>query len=490
MGNNEIKTKESKFWFLKYCGYGSGAIGLDLSYGLFYSFLNTYLTNVLKLSSKFLLILTPLARIWDGINDPMMGTLVDMKMFKKNKYKPWISIGALCNAVVVILLFNNIFKLSGASLMVYSGIMYVLWGMTNTLADIPYWSMIPSFTSDPAKRSIISTIARAFSGLGQGIVMIGAPLVVNLVSNTIDPKTQNKTYDAVTFNYLSVIVAIGLILFSTLCVTTVKERYTTKPKEKLSFGKSVKTAVNNDQLLIFMLFAMLSNAGFYMVSGVGAYYFDVVVGNTGKQSMFNVFGAAGSVIGLLLVPIMLKVTSRRRAYQFSLLLAMIGYAGEFASQKFIPGVGTGLMIMNISNFISQVGTGSMFVSQTVFLADIVDYGEIKMGYRAESVTFSMKGFLQKMAYTLQTIILYASLSISHYDGDLHYNNTPMAKNAISVMMLVLPFVLMLLSLLVFTFKFKLYGKKMEDITAQVMERREKEAAIAEEKSKKEKTADA
>lgn len=467
-------AKESKVWFLKYCGYGSGAIGLDLSYGMFYSFLNTYLTNVLHLSSKFLLILTPLSRIWDGINDPMMGTLVDRHPFKKNKYKPWISIGAISNAVIIILLFNNFFNISGVGLYVYIAVMYVFWGMTNTLADIPYWSMIPSFTSDPGKRSIISTIARTFSGLGQGIVTIGAPLLVNFVSKTVDPNTGKNVFDKTTFLYLSIICAVGLIVFSTLCTSTVKERHVTKSNEPFSLKKTLLTAKNNDQLLVFMLFAMLSNAGFYMISGVGTYYFDVVIGDTTKQSSFNTFGAIGSILGLLVIPIMMRFTTRRRTYQFSLCLAMAGYLGMFVSQ--VPF--KSLTVMGICYLIAQIGTASMFVSQTVFLADIVDYGEITLGYRAESVTFSMKGFLQKMAYTIQTIILYAGLLFSKYDGNLHSANPAASHTAISAMMLVIPFVLMLASLLVYTFKFKLHGEKMEEITRQITERRAAEDSAA------------
>ena len=142
-------------------GYGVGAIGLDLSYGLFYSFLSYYLSSVLGLKEGFLLLLTPLARIWDGINDPMMGTIVDNTRFKNGKYRPWILIGAVSNAVVLFLLFTK-FGLSGTPLYIYIGIMYILWGMTNTMADIPYWSMVPSFTSDPKDRNMVSTVARTF----------------------------------------------------------------------------------------------------------------------------------------------------------------------------------------------------------------------------------------------------------------------------------------------------------------------------------------
>lgn len=456
-------NKKKKSGILRHLGYGVGAVGLDLSYGMFYSYLNKYLTDVLKLSSNFLLILTPLARIWDGINDPMMGTIVDSSKFRMGKYRPWILIGSISNAVILALLFNNLFGLSGTSLYVYIAVMYIFWGMTNTLADIPYWSMVPSFTNDPAERSIIATIARTFSGLGQGIISIGAPILMGFISITTDPNTGEKVFDERTFMILSFVSAIGLILFSTISVSSVREKHVTPSNEKFSFKKIFTIIKSNDQLRIFMLFAMLSNAGFYMISGVGAYYFDVVVGDSTKQGGFNTFGAIGSILGLAVIPIMMKFTTRRRTYQFSLSLAMAGYLGMLISAKAFDSI----TAMGICYLIAQTGTASMFVSQTVFLADIVDYGEYKMGFRAESITFSMKGFLQKMAYTVQTIILYSGLSVSHYNGDLHSSNPQAAHTSISIMMLVLPMILMGLSLIVFTFRFKLNDEKMKEINAQL-----------------------
>ena len=459
-------------------GYGIGAIGLDLSYGMFYSYLAQYLTNVLGLAEGFLLVLTPIARLWDGINDPMMGTIVDNTHTKMGKYRPWILRGSILNAIVLIFLFSNPFKLSGVGLMVYISIMYVGWGMSNTLADIPYWSMVPSFTSDPGERSLISTLARTFSGLGQGIVAIGAPIIMSMFSKT---ETVNelgetvKVYDSSSFFACAAICAVALIFFSSLSVATTKETITTKSEEKFSFKKALEIIKSNDQLLVFMLFAMISNAGWYLTSGVAAYYFDVVVGDPKKQSVFSLFQAVGSVVGLLLLPVLQKFMSKRRAYQVSLLVSGVGYTGitvgAFTNQ---------LMIMNIFYCITAIGMASMFIAQTVFLADVVDYGEVKLGFRAESITFSMKGFLQKMAYTLQTIILFASLGLSKYDGELHSANPDSAKFAITLMLCAIPAVLFFISLIIFSTKFKLHGELMENVTKIVTENRLKREAAAQE----------
>ena len=459
-------------------GYGVGAIGLDLSYGMFYSFLAKYLTDVLGLSSSFLLILTPIARIWDGINDPMMGTIVDNTHTKMGKYRPWILRGSMCNAIVLVFLFSNPLKLTGAALCAYVAVAYILWGMTNTMADIPYWSMVPSFTSDPKERSLISTLARTFSGLGQGAVSILAPVIMTAVSVTEKPDVNGvmgKVHDARSYVICAAVCAVALIMFSGLSVATTKETVSTKPADKFSFKAAFNVIKSNDQLLVFMLFAMISNAGWYLTSGVATYYFDVVVGDPNKQSMFSTSQAVGSVVGMLLLPFLTKIMSKRKAYQASLLITALGYTmmaiGSFADV---------FMLMCIGYLIAAIGMASMFIAQTVFLADVVDYGEVKLGFRSESITFSMKGFLQKMAYTMQTIILFASLGISNYDGALHNQNPESAKLAITLMMTVIPPVLFVISLIIFTKKFKLHGDFMDEVTAIVTKNRlEREKASAE-----------
>ena len=449
--------------------YGVGAIGLDLSYGLFYNWLAKYMTDILHLNKKFLLFLTPIARIWDGINDPMMGVIVDQTNTKYGRYKPWVIFGSCTNAIVLTLIFltPSVFNLNGGiGIYIYMAILYVLWGMTNTTADIPYWSMIPSFTSDPGERNILATIARTFSGLGQGIITIASPLVYSWLSRTTNAAGE-KVYDVYSYRYWAMICAAMLIFFSVVSMSKIKEVNHTKSDEKFSFKKIFKIVKDNDQLRVFMLFAAISNTGWYMISGVAAYYFDVVKGDPDSQSLFSVFGAVGSILGLAIIPIMTKFTTKRRTYQFSLALSFAGFVlmavGGWAMDSDV--------VMGIGYLIGSTGIASMFIAQTVFLADIVDYGEVKMGYRAESGTFSMKGFLQKMAYTIETIILFAGLEITKYDENLHAANDMGVKNAISSMMFLVPAVCVLLSLIIYTFRFKLHGKYMDQITEEVTKRR-------------------
>ncbi len=449
-------------------GYGVGAIGLDLSYGLFYSYLSYYLSSVLGLKEGFLLLLTPLARIWDGINDPMMGTIVDSTKTKMGKYRPWIVIGALSNAVVLTLLFTS-FGMSGTRLYIYIGIMYILWGMTNTMADIPYWSMVPSFTNDPKDRNRVAPVARTCSGLGQGLIPDLTPIILPMLSSGM---TTDKGYSASGFSRWALICAIALVFFSTICVLNTKERHVVYNNngERFSFKKMFSVIAHNDQLVVFIIFAMLSNAGWYLTSGTAVYYFTDVLGKPKAQSLFSTIGAIGSVLGLLVIPVLSKWWSKRKIYQFSLCLTIVGYVLMLIFGPVLKIT----ILLDISYILASIGIGSMFVAQTVFLADIVDYGEYKNGERNESITFSMKGFLQKLAYTIQTIILFGGLKIMGYNQQILSNSiNQQTKTAIGVICFGVPVVLVTLSLIVFTTKFKLYGDLADKVHDYVAERRSK-----------------
>lgn len=461
------KTRKNPARFGRYIGYGIGAVGLDLSYGLFYSYLSKYLTDVLLMPAAFLLILTPIARIWDGINDPMMGVIVDHTKTRMGKYRPWILIGTSCNAVILAMMFTNPgISIGSVWMYVYVAVMYIMWGMTNTMADIPYWSMVPSFTNDPNERSIVSTIARTFSGIGQGIITIFTPYALVLLGTGLTD--EERQVSAQGFSRWAIICAVLLVMFAVICVSVTKERHVIYNNDKFSFKKVFEVVRSNDQLVVFMIFAMLSNAGWYLTSGVGAYYFDNVEGDITKQSTFATFGAVGSFLGLFVIPLMSKKYTRRTIYRFCLIIVIIGYIAMTICGPILHN----MLLLSLAYIIASIGIASMFVNQTVMLADIVDYGEYKTGKRSESTTFAMKGFLQKMAYTIQTIVMFSGFGISGYDGNTQVQ-TPFAETTISVMTFVVPPILVLISFLVFSKKYKLYGALSEKVLAFVNARDEK-----------------
>ena len=467
----KTKSERNAYILRKYLGYGVGAIGMDLSYGLFNSFLNNYLTNVLLIAPFYVGVVAFCARIWDGINDPMMGTIVDNTHTRAGKFRPWILTGSLLNAVVLFFLFTNPgFSVSGSAvnigLYVYVAVMYVLWGMSYTIVDIPYWSMVPVLTSDPQERNLAATFPRFFSGFGQIIIVVLTVPMLNLFG---------KGNDAIGFSYWSAICGVLLVLGCLVTFFTTKETVHPKPEhqEKFTLKRAFLTIKNNDQLLIFILTAICFNTGWYLTNGLGIYYFESVLENRDLYSMFGAIGGVGQALGLILLPVLSKKFTRNRVIKGAMLLSIIGYLGM---GLFGP-VLNQFILFAIFGIVGCMGIGCMFVAETIMLADIVDYGEFKLGYRTDSIVFSMKSLLLKVAYSIQSLIIGAGLQLSHYDGELvkqGISQPASAQNAICVMMFLIPPIFVLLSLFIFSKKYKLSKERMEEVTAFITEKHEQE----------------
>ena len=138
--------------------YGLGAFGKDMVCQLVFVYIMVYFTDILGLNAAFVGTMFFIARIWDALNDIFMGTIVDNTRSRFGKFKPWLVIGTLVNVVVYILLFTRFGGISAKGMYVYATVFYILWGMTYTIMDIPYWSMLPNLTSDKTEREKVSVI--------------------------------------------------------------------------------------------------------------------------------------------------------------------------------------------------------------------------------------------------------------------------------------------------------------------------------------------
>ncbi len=151
--------RTGKLSFREKYSYGIGALGKDLAYAIVATYLMFYFTDVVGLNPAYVGTLFLVARLWDAVNDPMMGMIVDNTRTKWGKFRPWIMIGTIVNAVVIVFMFRKP-DLEGTALYAYYSIMYILWGMTYTIMDIPYWSMLPSLSNDKEEREKIAVIPR------------------------------------------------------------------------------------------------------------------------------------------------------------------------------------------------------------------------------------------------------------------------------------------------------------------------------------------
>ena len=169
-----------KFSTREKAAFGLGAVGKDMVYALSSSYVMYYYQDILGLQATFVGMILMIARIFDAFNDPFMGILVAKTNTKYGKFRPWIISGSVLNAFVLYALFSAP-SLSSSGLMIYFAIVYILWGVTYTMMDIPFWSMIPAVTEKPSDREQLSVIGRTCAGVGSALIQVGTVLCVALL---------------------------------------------------------------------------------------------------------------------------------------------------------------------------------------------------------------------------------------------------------------------------------------------------------------------
>ncbi|MFA6890297.1 MAG: MFS transporter, partial [Bacilli bacterium] len=255
---NEKVSKRTKY------AYCYGGIGRDMAYTLVSMFLMSFFTDAIGVSNweiGGITIILTIMNIWDAINDPLMGVIVDNTRTRWGKFKPWVLIGAILSGICIFLLFQN-FGLSGVPFLIVFTAIYFLFEATFTTNDIAYWSMYPAFTSDPKERESIGSLARFCASLGGFIVAgLAAPIYQNYNGG---PKEA--------FFIMALVIVLIYILCQVMVVVLVKNKHIDNPapqEEKMSFKGIFQKVLHNDQLLIILLGFFLFEAAFGLTIGLG-----------------------------------------------------------------------------------------------------------------------------------------------------------------------------------------------------------------------------
>ena len=419
-----------------------------------------YLTDVLGIVPAFVGTLFLVARMWDAINDPMMGMIVDNTRSRWWKFRPWIMIGTLLNAIVLIMMFYKPNGMEGKSLYVYISIAYILWGMTYTIMDIPFWSMIPALSSDKKEREEIAVIPRIFASFAWlSIGSFGLPLILFL----------GKGNESKGFSIFSIGIAIFFILTSLLTVLNVKEKIKIEPeKNKINLRDTFKLIIRNDQLVVLIGTVLMFNLVMQISGGVAIYYFKYVLGNEKLFSVFTGFSGLAEISGLVLFPILSSKIGRKKVFFASCLMPIIGFISLYIIGHIAPQSITWIAICGI---IAKLGSGLALGISTVMLADVVDYGEYKFGTRNESVIFSVQTLLVKMASAVSGWLIGVGLSLVGYVPNQVQSS--LTISGIRGLMIFLPILLSIIEYIIYKKYYKLNDNYYDSIIEKLREKKVK-----------------
>ena len=429
--------------------YGIGAYGKDLACGIVYTFLMIYFTDVVGINPAFVGTLFLMARLWDAINDPIMGMIVDNTRSRFGKFRPWIFIGTILNSVVLFLLFRKP-DLEGTSLYLYYSVMYILLGMTYTIMDIPYWSMIPTLATTKEDREKISVVPRIFASLGGLTVTTFGIALVNKLGNGNQIKG---------FEYFALGIVIIFIISTIVTCINVKEKTQVQVNnEKVNIKQAFNILKQNDQLLVFIGIVLAYNLAMQLAGGAAIYYFKYVAGKESLFSLYSFFKVA-EIGGLMLFPVVTRKIGRQQVFRMATILPMFGLITLFISGLIAP---QSILFISVSAVLLNLGSGFLLGSTTVMLADIVDYGEYKLGSRNESIIFSAQTLLVKLASALSGWLIGVGLSLIGYvAGAAVQSNITII--GIRVIMTIIPSIVALVMYVIYKSKYKINGSFHDEI---------------------------
>ena len=464
--------------------YGLGAVGKDMVYMLSASYVLYYFQDILGVSAAAMGVILMVARVFDAFNDPVMGAIVAKTKTRWGKFRPWLLIGPVTNAVVLYLMFSAPPALSGSGLVAYAAVTYIVWGVTYTMMDIPYWSMIPAFTEGGKEREGLTTLARSCAGVGSAVITIITVMSVSALGHMFGGAgISDREVERIGFSYFSIAVAILFVLFTVICCINVKEKSTVDMKTA-SIGEMFKALIQNDQAMSVVVAIVIVNCSIYITSNLVIYFFKYDFGGAGWRgdyTLFSTFGGGIQILAMMILyPLLRRFFTSIKIYFISMGMAIVGYITLLILASTAM---NNVYLLFIPGFFIFAANGMLAVITTVFLANTVDYGELKNGRRDESVIFSMQTFVVKLASGVSAFIAALALQILALSNDTAETATEIdyslgvetaQKMGLRMTMTIIPIVGLIFAIVWFKKKYILTDSKLQEISVELVQRKSKD----------------
>lgn len=425
-------------------GYLTGMFGQNLIYNIVATGLYFYFQNVICLPAMALGWIMAIARVWDAVNDPMMGTIVDKTRSKWGKCRPYLIIFPGIIGVITILTFiNGNYAEAGttaqkALIIGWAAVSYIAWGMAFTVCDIPLWGITSLMTDDDNDRSKLLGLARIVAGVG------GVGVLVVQIAQAVSEIFKSKGFEATKANqygFIATVVVMTIIASALFEVAGLTTREKVKQSEKkYGFVENFKIMFRNKPFRQILISGILrSPIQLLMIVAMTLVTYYYANGNIMNILMFNedgsfaginfkiLIGLGGVAIGLFagqfiamgVTPSIIKKVEKKKLYNFYSVAGAVPFILIFVFYKVSGGDLTSTfwsIIICICMLLASASFGGINVLQSVMIADCVDYEEYTNGVRTDGVFFSGQSFITKISAGLATIISSAVYAAVGYSG--------------------------------------------------------------------------
>lgn len=500
--------------------YGVAGFGQNFICTIIGSYLTIFLTDALlfgadgvsigsvagSMAVAYLMLGT---RIFDAFNDPIMGSIVDRTRTKWGKCRPYLKWMAIPIAIMTIICFLPVFQAKATSTFVIIAIVYVLWSVVYTVADVPYWGLSTCMTNDTVVRGNMLTITRLLCTLGAGIVTVFVPIITGAITNkfkytqddiatimvdkadqiqklvanqglserqaaetfigTVINGQEMANADTLKWTYficaaVLVIAAVPMFFYG---FKNTKERFTADDNPP-SLGHNLKLLFKNRELLLIVLSGILGGARMVYTYTGGLYFAKYVLQNEGMYSLITLLVVPGGLVASLLVPWMSKKFTKKWAYIAvhifgGVAMAVMYFVGYDKPWKLIVAA-IALVLLGIPQGVNNIITYAM-------IGDTVDYLEWKTGERGEGICFAMQTLINKIGMAVGAFIGVISFSAAGINSETGYISEAGANTLWN--MLVLSGVISMFACAVPMFFYKLTEKRQTEMVAEIEARKVK-----------------
>lgn len=477
--------------------YAAAAGGQGMIYAIMSSYISDFYLNVMGLTPIFVLLLMLLARVWDAVNDPIMGIIVDRTETKWGKFKPYLLATPVPVAILTFLLFFAP-DISMTGKMVYAAITYTLWGMIYTVSDVPFWSLPNAMTANPKERATILSLGRTVNGIGGAI-----PMVIVMGLGWLLPLFGLSGNALERTRYMSAAIVastVGNLIFITVYFFAKERVKLPRPVRKPGDPNVLKLIFTSKPLMLVVLMGVLSSTRYLMQAGaihVARYSFYVGPALEGLTAAareeaiqssistvnlaFTVCTALGSFGAMLLMPKLYKKYNYKQIILGTNALGVVAcvamyFVGYNHFWVFVP-----LLV------IASIPLGAINITAYAMIGDALDYMEWKTGRRANGLGNACQSFVNKLGNALSTTFIVLMYIIVNLDvtavskSALTTDPTSLAKNVrqgMFLMVSLLPAAGMILSSIP-VFFYDICGKKKEKMLEELSQMREERGTIIE-----------
>ncbi len=397
-GDGEMQPKEGFSYSL--CGFGQNLICTIIG-----SYLTVFMTDAIGFNALAVAFLMLGARIFDALNDPIMGSIVDRTRTKWGKCRPYMKWMALPIALMTAICFLPWYPNNDGGFAAIS-VMYVVWGMIYTVADVPYWGLSTAMSNDTYRRGNLLTIARLFCTAGAGIVTVITPIITDNMTKGLDPVAKGEMLKWIYFVIAIVCCVIAVPLFFLGFKNTTERNISTENPPSL--GHNLKLLFKNKPLMLIVL-SGIGGAARMLFTYTGGLYFAKYIMD--KESMYSLFTMAivpGGLIASLLVPWCTKKFGKRNTYIWSHIVGgvamLIAFIVGIACDRGAYTSTATTVVLLIALVIAGIPSGFGNIVTYAMIGDTVEYLELKTGERAEGICFAMQTLINKIGMAVGAFV--------------------------------------------------------------------------------------